>query len=208
MKEESASLEKLRRERTVVIIKPDAVMRKIVGELIGRFERKGLKIVAMKLIWPTHALAEQHYIDSEEWLVDSGTKAYNNMVEKGIEPTMTPRQIGLNTRRKLMDHLTGGPVVAMILEGPHSIEVVRKMRGATSPLLADIGTIGFDYTLESYETADAGDWAIKNVIHASDSPANYQRERDIWFDKSEIVNYDSAIDHVLYSNNWFQKPSE
>jgi nucleoside-diphosphate kinase len=111
----------------------------------------------------------------------------------------------MNTRRKLMDHLTAGPVVALILEGAHAIEVVRKMRGATSPLKADVGTIGFDYTLESYELADAGDWAIKNVIHASDSEANYQRERDIWFASGEVIDYESAIDHVLYTNDWFQK---
>lgn len=208
MKDNADKLSQLRHERTLVIIKPDAVMRKIVGELLSRFERKGLKIVAMKLIWPTHALAEKHYIDSEEWLIDTGTKTYNNYVENGVTPDKTPREIGLNTRSKLMDHLTAGPAAVMILEGSHAIEVVRRMRGATNPLKADVGTIGFDYTLESYELSDAGDWAIKNVLHASDSPANYERERDIWFTKDEVINYDTAIDHVLYTNDWFQKRSE
>jgi nucleoside-diphosphate kinase len=205
VKVDPQELEKLRRERTVVVIKPDGVLRHIVGELITRFERKGLKIAAMKMVWPDRALAEQHYIDSDEWLVDTGTKTYNSYLEKGLKPDVTPREIGMNTRRKLMDHLTAGPVVALILEGAHAIEVVRKMRGATSPLKADVGTIGFDYTLESYELADAGDWAIKNVIHASDSEANYQRERDIWFASGEVIDYESAIDHVLYTNDWFQK---
>ncbi|MFI5240552.1 MAG: nucleoside-diphosphate kinase [Candidatus Saccharimonadia bacterium] len=208
MKYDPEKLEQIRHERTLVVFKPDAVMRKIIGELLTRFERKGLKIVALKMIWPTHALAEKHYIDSEEWLLDTGTKTYNNYLENGVQPDITPREIGLNTRRKLMDHLTAGPVVAMILEGAHAIEVVRRMRGATNPLKADVGTIGFDYTLESYELSDAGDWAIKNVLHASDSVANYERERDIWFDAKEIVNYDTAIDQVLYSNNWFQKRSD
>lgn len=198
-------LEELRHERTLVIIKPDGVLRKIVGELISRFERKGLKIAAMKMVWPTRQLAEHHYIDSDEWLVDTGTKTYNSYLEKGLKPDITPREIGMNTRRKLIEHLTAGPVVALILEGAHAIETVRKMRGATSPLLAEVGTIAFDYTLESYELADAGDWAIKNVIHASDSVANYQRERDIWFKQDEVINYDTAIDHVLYTNEWFQK---
>ncbi len=205
MKVDADKLEQLRRERSLVIIKPDAVMRKLVGELVTRFERKGLKLAAMKLIWPTRALAEKHYIDSDEWLLDTGTKTLNNYAEKGIIPDKTAREIGMNTREKLMAHLTAGPVVAMVLEGAHAIEVLRKMRGATSPLKADVGTIGFDYTLESYELSDAGDWAIKNVLHASDSPANYERERDIWFSKDEIVDYDTAIDHVLYTNDWFQK---
>lgn len=205
MIKDSSKLEALKRERSLVVIKPDGVMRKIVGELITRFERKGLKIAAMKLIWPTKQLAEKHYIDSEEWLLDTGTKTYNNYVEKGVQPDMTPRELGMRTRSLLIDHLTAGPVVAMVLEGAHAIEVLRKMRGATSPLKADVGTIGFDYTLESYELSDAGDWAIKNVLHASDSVSNYERERDIWFSPEEIVNYDTAIDHVLYTNDWFQK---
>ncbi len=205
MKVDPSKLEALRRERSLVIIKPDGVMRRIVGELITRFERKGLKIAAMKMIWPTNELAERHYIDSEEWLLDTGNKTFNSYVEKGIQPDQTPREIGMRVRGLLIDHLTAGPVVAMVLEGAHAIEVLRKMRGATSPLKADVGTIGFDYTLESYELSDAGDWAIKNVLHASDSPANYERESGIWFDKDEIINYDTAIDHVLYTNDWFQK---
>ncbi len=198
-------LDELRREKSLVVIKPDAVVRRIVGELITRFERKGLKIVGLKLVWPTRDLAERHYIDTDEWLVDTGTKTYNSYVEQGYTPDITPREIGLNTRRKLIDHLTAGPVIALILEGAHAIEVVRKMRGATSPLAADVGTIGFDYTLESYELSDAGDWAIKNVIHASDSPANAAREINIWFTSAEVVDYKTAIDDVLYSNDWFQK---
>lgn len=205
MKVDSAKLEALRRERSLVIIKPDGVMRKIVGELITRFERKGLKIAGMKMIWPTQELAEKHYIDSEEWLLDTGTKTFNSYMEKGVQPDQTPREIGMRVRNLLIDHLTAGPVVALILEGAHAVEVLRKMRGATSPLKADVGTIGFDYTLESYELSDAGDWAIKNVLHASDSPTNYQREREIWFGEDEVVDYDTAIDHVLYTNDWFQK---
>jgi nucleoside-diphosphate kinase len=208
MKIQQSKLDELRHERTLVIIKPDAVMRKIVGELITRFERKGLKIIALKMVWPDHDLAERHYIDSEEWLLDTGTKTYNNYMEKGVDLGMTPREIGLNTRSKLMSHLTAGPVIVMVLEGAHAIEVVRKMRGATSPLKADVGTIGFDYTLESYELSDAGDWAIKNVIHASYSVANYEREREIWLGKNEIHDYDTVLDQVLYTNDWFQKRAE
>lgn len=189
-------------ERTLVLLKPDAVKRQIVGELVTRFERKGLKICGMKMVMPTEALAGQHYTDSEEWLKDSGERTYNSYVEKGIEPPMSARDLALNTRRKLMGGLTAGPLVALVLQGAHVIEIVRKMRGATSPQAADVGTIGFDYSVDSYELADAGDWPIRNIIHASDSVENAEREINIWFNEGEVLDYTSAIEHILYSKEW------
>lgn len=195
-------LQALRRERSLVLLKPDAVKRQIVGELITRFERKGLKIGALKLVMPTAELAGAHYTDSEEWLQDSGQRTYDSYLEKGVEPPMGARDLALNTRRKLVDGLTAGPLVAMVLQGAHVIEIVRKMRGATSPQAADVGTIGFDYSVDSYELADAGDWPIRNIIHASDSAENAEREMNIWFEKHEILNYTSGIEHILYSKDW------
>jgi nucleoside-diphosphate kinase len=195
-------LTELRSERSLVLLKPDAVKRQIVGELITRFERKGLKICGLKMVMPTEDLAGQHYTDSEEWLKDSGERTYNSYVEKGIEPPMGARDLALNTRRKLMSGLTAGPLVALVLQGAHVIEIVRKMRGATSPQAADVGTIGFDYSVDSYELADAGDWPIRNIIHASDSVENADREIAIWFKDGEVLDYTSAIEHILYSKEW------
>ncbi len=198
-------LEELRRERTLVLLKPDVVMRHLIGEILQRFERKGLRIAAMKLVRPTKGQVEKHYTDSEEWLLSSGQRTYDGYIEKNLEPPMQPRDLGLNTRRKLMESLLAGPVVALVLEGPHVIEIVRKMRGATSPQLADVGTIGFDYSLESYELSDSGDWAIKNIIHGSDSAENAAQEIDIWFDKSDIQEYKTAIEDILYTKDWYDK---
>ena len=195
----------MRRERTLVLLKPDAVIRKIAGEIIQRFERKGFKIIGLKMIWPDDELAQRHYTDSEDWLVGTGTRTYDNYVAKGTKPPLEPRELGLNTRRKLMEHITAGPVIAIVLEGAHVVELVRKMRGSTSPRSADVGTIGFDYTIDSYELSDAGDWATKNVVHASDSPATAQAEIAIWFSPQELHDYDTAIDHVIYSKHWQQK---
>lgn len=209
MEEKHKRFEEMRRERSLVLIKPDAVMRRIVGEIITRFERKGLKMIAMKMLVPSQGYVEKHYTDSEEWLIDSGTRTYNGYKDNGVEPPFaTPREFGLDTRRKLMESLGAGPVVALVLEGPHVIEVVRKMRGATSPLLADVGTIGFDYSLDSYEVADAGDWPIKNIIHASDSAESADREIAIWFDEDDVVDYHAAEDEVLYSKDWYNKKSK
>ncbi|MBI2798158.1 nucleoside-diphosphate kinase [Candidatus Saccharibacteria bacterium] len=198
-------LNELRKEKSMVLIKPDAVARHLVGEILQRFERKGFRIAAMKLVLPTRKQAEKHYTDSEDWLTGSGQRTYDGYIEKGLKPPMKPRDLGLNTRRRLIESLLVGPLVALVLEGPHVIEVVRKMRGATSPQLADVGTIGFDYSLESYELADSGDWAIKNIIHASDSPENAKVEIANWFSKSELFEYKTAAEDVLYSKNWHDK---
>jgi nucleoside-diphosphate kinase len=195
-------LEALRREKTLVLIKPDAVTRHIVGELITRFERKGLKIVAMKMVWADQAMTEAHYTDSEEWINDTGPRTYESYIKKGMEPPAEPRELALRVRAMLMESLRVGPVVAMVLEGSHVIETVRKMRGATSPQLADVGTIGFDYSTASYELSDAGDYPVRNIIHASDSQASVEREVPIWFKSEEIMDHDTAITKVAYRKDW------
>lgn len=205
MKPNEERLAQLRHERSLVLIKPDAVARHLVGEIVTRFERKGLKLAALKLVWPTLEMAGEHYEVTEEWLKSSGERTYQGYLDKGIEPPAEPRDLALNTRRKLMDALTAGPVVAMVLEGAHVIEVVRKMRGNTSPLFAEVGTIGFDYSLESYELSDAGDWAIKNIIHGSDSPESAAREMNIWFKEDDIVNYETIVTEMAYKKNWTPK---
>lgn len=205
MKPDEKMLEELRHERSLVLIKPDAVARHLVGELISRFERKGIKLAAMKLLWPTEEQTGEHYVATDEWLEDTGGKTYQGYMDKGITPPMGPRELAMVVREKLMDALTAGPVVAIVLEGAHVIEVVRKMRGATSPLKAEVGTIGFDYTLESYQVSDAGGWAIKNIIHASDSPENAAREIAIWFKPEEVVDYETVITEVAYTKKWYPK---
>lgn len=194
--------EELRRERSLVIIKPDAVTRHIVGELITRFERKGLKIVAMKMVWPDQKITERHYTDSEEWVMDTGQRTYDSYVKKGVEPAAEPRELALRVRRMLMESLMVGPVVVMVLEGAHVIETVRRMRGATSPQNADVGTIGFDYSVASYELSDAGEYPVRNIIHASDSVENAGREMDIWFKADEILDYETAVTKVAYRKDW------
>jgi nucleoside-diphosphate kinase len=202
---DAEALERLRHERSLVLIKPDAVARHLVGEILVRFERKGLKIAALKLIWPTEEMAGDHYELSEEWLESSGQRTYQGYIDKGVQPPAEPRDLAMNTRIKLMDAITAGPVVAMVLEGAHVIELVRKMRGHTSPLAAEVGTIGFDYTVESYTVSDAGGWAIKNIIHGSDSPESAEREIAIWFEPHEVVNYETVVTEVAYTKNWYPK---
>lgn len=195
-------LSALRRERSLVIIKPDGVVRHLVGEIIGRFERKGLKIVALKMVHPSKTQVGEHYLDDPVWAEESGARTLKSYLDRGIDPGKTALEIGRETRHRLMDYLGAGPVVVMVLEGAHVIETVRKMRGATSPLNAEPGTIGFDFTVESYELADAGDWAVRNIIHGSDSTDNAQREVGVWFGTDEIMDYETAQERIIYSKDW------
>lgn len=204
---DQAAVKRIINEKSLVIIKPDAVVRQITGDIISRFERKGLKIVALKLVHPTKAQVEDHYALDEDWLESTGNRTLEGYKEKGYDITgLTAREVGLNTRRKLMNYLGAGPVIALVLQGAHVIEIARRMRGSTSPLQSEAGTVGFDYSLESYELADAGDWAIRNILHGSDSPEAAEREIPIWFSEDEFVKYETAAERYIYSDDWHMKP--
>ena len=204
MQPDSKKLDAIRKERTLVLLKPDAVSRHIVGEIMQRFERKNMKIVGLKLAWPTKEKAGLHYADDEDWYQETGSKTLANYKKQGVDLDMTAREMAVRIRNTLMESLTAGPVVAMVLEGAHVIELTRKMRGSTSPRDSEPGTIGFDYTLDSYELSDSGGWSIRNVIHSSDSAENADREIAIWFDKDEVLSYETAGSRVMYTKDWYQ----
>lgn len=195
----------IKSEKTLVLIKPDAVARKIIGEIITRFEKKSLKIAGMKFVHPSTQQIEAHYSGNKKYLTEVGQKTYDNFTQKGLEVDKTPYEIGVMVRQRLIDSMSAGPIVALVLEGAHVVEAVRAMRGATSPAQALPGTIGFDYSLDSYELGDAGDWGVKNIIHASDSVENAKHEIGIWFKEEELVHYDTAECRVLYSKDWYKK---
>ena len=142
-------------ERTLILLKPDCVQRRLAGRVLARFEDKGLNIVALKMMRITPALAKQHYAEH---------------VEKGWYPT-------------LEGFITGGPVVAAVLEGLEVIRVVREMLGATSGLKAASGTIRGDFSSSRQ----------MNLVHASDGPEAAQREIALYFKKEEIIEYEPTI---------------
>lgn len=189
-------------ERTLVVLKPDSIQRSLVGEIISRFERKGLKIVAMKMVLPTSELARKHYDMPEEDLTALGMKAINAYKEKGIDIKKTPLEIAHDIQKRLVRYLTTGPVIAMVLEAAHAVEVVRKIRGGTNPLTADLGSITADLTIDSYFISDPDERAVRNLVHASGSREEAEREIKLWFRADEIVDYDLAIEKILYDKRW------
>ncbi|MBI3954476.1 nucleoside-diphosphate kinase [Candidatus Collierbacteria bacterium] len=190
-------------ERSLVLIKPDGVQRGLIGEIISRFEKKGLKIVAMKMVWPDRVLSKKHYDLPESAMLTLGERTLAAYAEKGIEHKLTdPMEIANEIMQRLENYLSTGPVVALVIEGAHAVAHIRKIRGATNPLAADVGTIAGDYTTDSYFIADEDDRAIRNLVHASGSAGEAENEIKIWFDEGELVDYDLAIEKILYSKEW------
>jgi nucleoside-diphosphate kinase len=189
-------------ERSLVILKPDSIQRGLIGEILTRFEKKGLKITAMKMVWPTIEQARQHYDQPESAMIALGEKSIAAYKEKGIEETRTPIEIAKHVQKKLLTYLSAGPVVVMVIEGAHAIAHVRKIRGGTNPLNADVGSITADLTIDSYFIADDSERAVRNLVHASGTVDEAETEIKIWFKEEEIHNYDLAIEKILYSTEW------
>ncbi len=188
------------KERTLVIIKPDGVQRSLIGEIIKRYERVGLKLIAIKMLIPSAEKAREHYmVGGEEWLEMVGKKAAESYEKKGEKsPYATYRENGLAILEANTKYLSAGPVVAMVWEGAQAVPLVRKITGGTEPLSSDVGTIRGDFTLDSYSLADKDGRSIRNLIHASGDPEEAEKEISIWFDKSELVDYRHIQDAILY----------
>lgn len=152
-------------ERSLVLLKPDALDRGIAGEIITRFERVGIKIVGMKLLVSEKDTASKHYTED------------------------LAQRRGEHVRNMMIDMITSGPIVAMVLEGIDVIEVVRKMIGATEPKAAAPGTIRGDYAHISYRFADEKKIGVFNLIHASSSPEDAAVEIGVWFKSEELVKH-------------------
>lgn len=185
-------------ERTLVLLKPDAVQRHIIGEIISRFEKTTLKIVGMKLVHAGEDLANQHYADDEEWYLSVGKKAKAGYEKLGKTCEESEREIGVKIREQLKSYLSMSPTIAIVLEGHKAIDKVRTLAGNTAPLFAAPGTIRGDYSIDSYELADHAKRPIQNLIHASDAPETAEREIKLWFSECELFKYPRVDDALIY----------
>lgn len=193
----------LTRERTLVIMKPDAIQRSLMGEILRRYEQSGLKLVAMKMAIPTPKMATDHYmVGGEEWLENVGRKAAASYERKGEKsPYKTFRENGMAILESNARYLSSGPVVAMVWEGHSAVGIVRKITGGTEPLSSDVGTIRGDLTVDSYQLADADTRSIRNLIHASGDPQEAEKEIPIWFASGEVLSYRHVQEAILYDVN-------
>jgi len=189
-------------EQSVVLIKPDGVKRGLIGEIILRLERAGLKIIALKMVWVDKDLVGKHYADKKDYLISVGKKTIETYKKYGKDPkeelgTKSPLEIGKIVRKWNMEFLTSGPVVAILWEGPSAIEIIRKIVGATFPLNAPPGTIRGDYSFDSALFADTQKRSTKNLIHASGDSKEAKFERQLWFHEDEIYSYKRSEEEVM-----------
>lgn len=171
-------------ERTLVIIKPDGVERKLTGEIIKRFEQIGLTLHAMKMLRPDEELIERHYTIDPEWLRIAGEKSIKSGHQKHSD---VPEEVGRIILNSLKAYLTKGPVIAMVWSGNHAVAIVRKIVGSTEPLSSDVGTIRGDFVLDSYEISNREGRAIQNLVHASSSVKEAESEIRHWFADKDFV---------------------
>jgi len=191
-----------KKERTLVIIKPDGVQRTLMGEIMGRYERIGLKLVAIKMVVPTTDHIEKHYTLDPNWRRVTGEKTIKSYKEKGLKPpSEDPLQITAVILENLKKYMTSGPVVAMVWEGAHAVKIVRKITGGTEPLSSDVGTIRGDFVLDSYQMSDRDSRAVRNLIHASGSVEEAENEIKHWFDEKDIVDYRLVQEQIIYDVN-------
>jgi len=170
------------KQKTLVLIKPGLVKRGLVGEILGRFEKKGFDILAMKMVIPGRNLIEQHYRDDRVYLISVGENSRKAARRRGENTDKwNSLEFGGEIRQRNIDSLSGNKVVAMVLEGDFAISQVRLMIGSTEPLSAQPGTIRGDFCLHSYLESDAEGISLRNGIHASDSEESSAREINLWF---------------------------
>ncbi len=188
-------------ERTFVIIKPDGVQRSLIGEIVSRIERTGLKIVALKMFIPDRERATKHYGKDDTWCETVGNRTIENLQKQGKEPTKSAVEYGRDIVEALLAYITAGPVVAFVIEGNHAVGIVKKLVGGTEPLTSDVGTIRGDLTIDSYAASNIDSRAVRNLIHCTDKPEEAQREIDIWFKPEEVLDYRLAQEAILYDVN-------
>ena len=161
-------------QQTLVLIKPDGVQRGLIGEVIKRFEQRGLKIIALKMVQADEETSKKHYTED------------------------ISKRIGEHVRKRLIDFFKTGPVIAMIIEGVDAIENVRKLCGETESKAALPGTIRGDFSHISYSHANEKKIVVKNIIHASSNQEDAKNEISVWFNKNEIHSYKRADEEHVW----------
>ena len=182
-------------EQTLVLIKPDGVLKGIVGEVIQRFERVGMKIVAIKMIKAQREALEKHYFKDDEWCRKVGEKYQEKM---GADPEKDPIQIGRNVVEGLILDMQVAPIIGIVLEGHNAVMTVKRLTGPTNIDDAAPGTIRGDFSHDTFQLANVSNRPNLTIIHATDDPKESQKEIDFWFSPNEIHSYSRPEEQVHY----------
>jgi nucleoside-diphosphate kinase len=182
-------------QQTLVLIKPDGVLRGIVGEIIRRFERVGMKIVAIKMIRAPKEVLEQHYFKDENWMKEKG-ELYKEKLK--LPKEIDPIPLGRKIVDGLIEDTQISPVIAIVLEGHNAVQVVKKLTGPTNIEEALPGTIRGDFSQDTFALANKSNRPIITIIHATDDPKEAQKEIGFWFSQSEIYSYKKPEEDLHY----------
>lgn len=199
------AVQEIKFERTFCMIKPDGVKRGLIGDIISRMERAGLKVVAMKMIRATEDQVRAHYPMSDEaWIKRLGEKSMSAFDELDADPkdvlgSDDHEKIGREVAESLVGFMTSGPVVCMVVEGVQAINMIRKLAGHTLPFKADVGTIRGDYSVDSPAIANAEKRSIHNLFHASENSEEASNEIKLWFGEENIEGYNLSSEEVMYA---------
>lgn len=190
-------------ERTLVLVKPDAVLRGFTGKILARFEEAGLKVVAIKMTIPTRGILDEHFPSDPDWVRQMAQKTLEAYQEQGLSVledfgTEDPEVIGTTIKEWNYNYLMAGPVVAIVLEGLHAVAAVRKFIGNTLPYKALPGTIRGDYSLMSPDFSNSIGSSCMNLVHASGNLEEAKQEVSVWFTQVEICEYHRSDEVPLY----------
>lgn len=191
-------------ERTLLIIKPDAVKRALIGTIIETFERPGLKLMAAKMVKPDAQVIKNHYPGTPEWITEMGNKTLASFKQAGtdvkkIMGTNDPLKLGTFVYDRLIKYWQEGPIVVMVFEGPNAVNVARKLRGHTIPALAEPGTLHATYSFDSSTVSASLDRVVKTFVHASGSVEEAEREIEYWFKGMKFDGYRREVDSLYLS---------
>ena len=177
-----------------MMIKPDGVRKGLIGEIIKRLEQRDLKVVALEMFQPTKAQIDGHYPKTDAWIQRVGEKTLATYQKYGFEAKDDfgfddPTKIGKVVRGWLVESMVAAPMVRMVVQGVHAIDMVRKIAGPTMPYQAELGTIRGDYSIDSAILANKEKRSVNNLVHASETNEEAEHEIRFWFGKSPIHSY-------------------
>ena len=191
----------MKTEKTFALIKPDGIQRSLIGDIIHRIERTGLKLIGIKFLVATEKQCWDHYAKDDAWFLKKGTVILENRQKAGLPVTKEAIEYGKDIIRGAAKFLTSGPSVAMVWQGTGAVGIVKKIVGGTEPLTSDVGTIRGDLTIDSYAHANQDDRCVRNLIHCSDQVDEALREYKIWFDEKELISYRLINEAIHYDVN-------
>ena len=187
-------------ERTLIILKPDAVKRGLIGKVIETFENVGLKLMAGKMLKPSADVIKNHYPGTPAWIKEMGEKTLASFKQSGDDvmktfKTKDPEKLGQFIYERLIKYWMEGPIFVMVWQGPNAVTVARKLRGHTIPSLAVPGTLLAQYSFDSSPLSASLDRVVKTFIHASGSTDEAEREIKYWFKDEKFTDYEREVDN-------------